>query len=264
MNAIIKELDICGVLPYATITDVQKGIQLAQTLVEEGICCLHAIAEADVIQGIVEAVPNIMLGAGAAQSAEQVESVMQAGAKFLIREAFSDDVLKYCDEKGYSAVTTNFTTTISSRYSGDTAEIVFYSISKDDLQNDDFNKIAFEVTEKMKEMLNFKMGYFGMNAQDETEAKATANIFKDLFNFELQDNKSAVFLDDIIEIVKSPVLGHLGRIAIKTSSVERAVRYLQNRGGSFNEETRKIKEDKLVAIYLEDFISGYAIRLIQE
>ena len=58
--------------------------------------------------------------------------------------------------------------------------------------------------------------------------------------------------------------GKNGHIAIGTNSVPRAKWHLEQRGFKFIEESAVIKNGKLIAIYLEDEIGGFAFHLVQK
>ena len=65
--------------------------------------------------------------------------------------------------------------------------------------------------------------------------------------------------------MKSPYLGAKGHIAYKTNYIERAVAYLRAKGVKINEESAKYNaKGKLIAIYLEEEIGGFAIHLLQK
>jgi 2-dehydro-3-deoxyphosphogluconate aldolase/(4S)-4-hydroxy-2-oxoglutarate aldolase len=64
--------------------------------------------------------------------------------------------------------------------------------------------------------------------------------------------------------MKTPYLGKNGHIAIMTNYIDRAIYHLEQRGYTFNEESKKYKNDKLVAIYLNEDFGGFAVHLLQK
>ena len=58
--------------------------------------------------------------------------------------------------------------------------------------------------------------------------------------------------------------GTNGHIAIGTNSVPRAKWHLEQRGFKFIEDSAVVKNGKLIAIYLEDEIGGFAFHLVQK
>jgi 2-dehydro-3-deoxyphosphogluconate aldolase/(4S)-4-hydroxy-2-oxoglutarate aldolase len=63
--------------------------------------------------------------------------------------------------------------------------------------------------------------------------------------------------------MKNPFLGAHGHIAIATLNINRAIAYLKGRGVGTKPETAKEKDGKLVAVYLDREISGFALHLVQ-
>lgn len=58
--------------------------------------------------------------------------------------------------------------------------------------------------------------------------------------------------------------GTNGHVAIGTNSVPRAKWHLEQRGFKFVEDSAVVKNGKLIAIYLEDEIGGFAFHLVQK
>jgi len=95
-------------------------------------------------------------------------------------------------------------------------------------------------------------------------AKDGAQAFSALFGWAVKPGNSSVFTDSFVEIMKTPGLGRLGHIGVGTNSVLRARAYLEAQGFRFRADSAKEKNGKLIAIYLEDEILGFAVHLLQK
>jgi 2-dehydro-3-deoxyphosphogluconate aldolase/(4S)-4-hydroxy-2-oxoglutarate aldolase len=89
-----------------------------------------------------------------------------------------------------------------------------------DLINDgNFNAITALCKEAVQKVHSFSMVHIGINAENETEARAAAFFFEKFFSFPVRDDKKSLFASDGIEIMKSPYLGKNGHIAIGVNNV---------------------------------------------
>lgn len=140
-----------------------------------------------------------------------------------------------------------------------------WMVSDDLIKAGDFNKITELTREAVELMLGFELRHIGINATDEKEADGVASSFEKLFGFTKNVGNSSIFAGTGIEVMKAPYLGQKGHIAIQTNYIDRAIFHLEARGFTFNEESKKYgKNDKLVAIYLQDEVGGFAIHLVQK
>ncbi len=127
-----------------------------------------------------------------------------------------------------------------------------------------FDKITALTRQAVSLMLGFEVRHVGINMQNETEAEAVADQFDKAFGFTKNIGSSSVFAGAGVEVMKEPYLGKMGHIAIMTNYIERAIFHLEARGFTFNQESRKYKNDKLVAIYLNEEFGGFAAHLLQK
>ena len=114
-------------------------------------------------------------------------------------------------------------------------------------------------------MLGLKLAHVGLNAPDAAGAQDAASQLSQLLLLDVgKDGSSSVFVDQAIEVMKSPYLGANGHIAFQTRSVDRAVNYFKAMGINFREDSAKRDEQgKLKAIYFEKEILGFAIHLVR-
>jgi 2-dehydro-3-deoxyphosphogluconate aldolase/(4S)-4-hydroxy-2-oxoglutarate aldolase len=134
----------------------------------------------------------------------------------------------------------------------------------EDINNKNFDKITQIVVESINILLGFEIAHIGINAEDEKESLAAAEIFSDAFGFDLKKGNSSNFCGAGIEVNKSKGLGTMGHIAIRTNSILRAVYYLGKKGYDVDWSTKKGTEQKTVAVYLKNEIGGFAVHLLQK
>jgi Entner-Doudoroff aldolase len=127
-----------------------------------------------------------------------------------------------------------------------------------------FDEITALTKAAVMTMLGFELRHIGVNCENESEADKTATFFDDIFGFTKQAGSSSVFAGTVLEAMKQPYLGANGHIAIGTNNVERAKHYLESQGVEFNDKTAKYNGDKLIAVYLQAEVNGFAIHLVQK
>ena len=128
----------------------------------------------------------------------------------------------------------------------------------------DFNEITRLASEAVSTVLGFSFAHLGINCKDSEEATETAELMRRLFFMETKEGKSSIFADKTFEITKRKFPGTNGHIAIGVNSMQRAIAYLKRKGISIEEDTRKEKDGKLIAVYLNTDIAGFAVHLLQK
>lgn len=133
-----------------------------------------------------------------------------------------------------------------------------------DINNRNFDKITQNIIESINILLGFELAHIGINAENEKESLAAAEMFSDAFGFDLKKGNSSNFSGTGIEVNKSKGLGTMGHIAIRTNNIPRAVYYLSKKGYEIDWSTRKGTEQKTVAVYLKNEVGGFAVHLLQK
>jgi 2-dehydro-3-deoxyphosphogluconate aldolase/(4S)-4-hydroxy-2-oxoglutarate aldolase len=86
------------VVPVLVIKDVAHAVPLAKALIAGGIRVLEVTLRTDaalaVIKKIADEVPEAIIGAGTVTNREQLQQVIDAGAKFAISPGLTSDLLK--------------------------------------------------------------------------------------------------------------------------------------------------------------------------
>jgi len=140
-----------------------------------------------------------------------------------------------------------------------------WMVSADMIAAGQFDMITRLSREAVQLMLNFELGHVGINGENEDEAIRSARLFEAIFGFDCKIGDSSIFAGKYVEIMKSPYLGKHGHIAIATNSVLRAQAFLERQGVGFRLDSAKTNAaGKLMAIYLEDEIAGFAVHLVQK
>lgn len=133
-----------------------------------------------------------------------------------------------------------------------------------EIENRNFDRIRELTEEAVRMMHGFRLAHVGINCDDESQARKTAEKFDFLFGFKAIENPGSIFSGIYVENLKSPYFGTKGHIAIGVNSVERAKAYLNRKGIAFNEKSAVYCQGgKMQAIYMQDEICGFAIHLVR-
>ena len=135
---------------------------------------------------------------------------------------------------------------------------------KDLIKNKEWDKITELTRNAVDKMLGFELRHIGLNTEDAETALAEAKKLSMLTGMPVKEGNSSNFVGTGFEVMKSMGRGKNGHIAIGTNSVKRAKWHLEMRGYKFIEESAVVKNGKLIAIYLEDEVAGFAIHLVQK
>lgn len=97
------ELRKYGVVPVVVLDDSKDALPLAKALVDGGLPCAEVTfrtsAAKETIRLMVEAYPDMLVGAGTVLNIEQAKDAINVGAKFIVSPGFDDDLVRYCKEK---------------------------------------------------------------------------------------------------------------------------------------------------------------------
>ena len=128
----------------------------------------------------------------------------------------------------------------------------------------EFDKIEALTREAVQAMLRFQIAHVGINCENETEAKKTAEGIANIFGFPVKDGASSVFAGTGIEAIKFPFLGANGHIAIGTPHPLRAAAYIKRQGFALREDTAKYDaKGALLAVYVEAEFGGFALHIVK-
>jgi len=109
----------------------------------------------------------------------------------------------------------------------------------------------------------FTLAHVGVNAENEQQALAIAQLFSAAFDLPVKVGNSSIFAGTAVEVMKQPFLGKNGHIAFGTNDPEGAVAALEAKGILFDQATAKYKDGALAAIYLKEEIGGFAVHIVR-
>lgn len=136
--------------------------------------------------------------------------------------------------------------------------------TKADIAAGNFDKITQLCKEAVAASLGFEIAHVGINTEDGSAAMSVAQKFDEVFGFGVKDGSSSTFAGSGIEVMKSMYLGKNGHLAVRTNNIGRAVAYLEKKGFKADPSTAKTKGGKMIAVYLENEIGGFAVHLLQK
>lgn len=139
-----------------------------------------------------------------------------------------------------------------------------WMVRPDLIEDNKFDEIRRLTREAVDCMLGFELRHIGINCPDGLQAQTHAQQLADLIRFPVNEGTSSVFVGGSFEFTKKKFLGFHGHIAIGTNSVARAVYALEHRGYHLRPETKSEKNGKILSVYLECEIAGFAIHLLQK
>lgn len=104
MKEVLKHLKDVGILPILTLEEPLDAIPIGQALFDGGIpnvvITYRSGNGAECINLISKAIPDMMVGAGTVFTEEQVDSAIEAGAKFITCPSINPHIVEYCQNKG--------------------------------------------------------------------------------------------------------------------------------------------------------------------
>ena len=138
-----------------------------------------------------------------------------------------------------------------------------WMVPGDAVANKDWAKITELTKSAVTTMLGLHLKHIGINTESPEASMEIAQKIAALMDLPVKAGNGSNFVAADIEVMKKMYLGTHGHIAIGCNNVARAKWHLEQRGFKFNEEAKTVKNGKLMAIYLQDEIAGFAFHLVQ-
>jgi len=105
---VVSDLEHCAILPVIMIDDPSRAVDLATALADGGIGCAEITLRTDAgvraIAAIASALPDFVIGAGTVLSADAVDRVIDAGARFVVSPGLDDEVVERARNYGSLAL----------------------------------------------------------------------------------------------------------------------------------------------------------------
>jgi len=100
MDKVIQKVAEIGIVPVIKLKNVNDAVPLAEALIAGNMpaaeVTFRAAGAEEVIAKMLEAYPDMMVGAGTVINMEQAEKAVKAGAKFVVSPGFDAEIVKYC------------------------------------------------------------------------------------------------------------------------------------------------------------------------
>jgi 2-dehydro-3-deoxyphosphogluconate aldolase/(4S)-4-hydroxy-2-oxoglutarate aldolase len=126
-----------------------------------------------------------------------------------------------------------------------------------------FDEIRRLTREAIHLMLGFELRHVGINGCSPEDAAHGAARLSELLQLSTTEGSSSIFVGAGFEFTKKKFPGDNGHLAIGTHFPSRAKAYLERRGHDFRTETASEKDGRLMSIYLQQEIGGFALHLLQ-
>lgn len=114
---------------------------------------------------------------------------------------------------------------------------------------------------------DFQIAHLGINLRTAEEAGECADIVEELFGLKRnpeKESEGSVYTEDKLEWMKKPGKGTHGHIALATHDLPTAMKYLEDKGFFFDENTiKKFPDGRIQVISSASEIGGFAIQLLQ-
>lgn len=126
-----------------------------------------------------------------------------------------------------------------------------------------FDEITRLSASAVAAMLGLKLCHVGINNAGPEEAAAGAQFLGRLLSLPLNEGSGSVFVGAQFELLKRQYLGTHGHLAIGTNFIHRAIAQFARKGVGIRDETRGERDGRLVSVYLDKEVGGFAIHLLQ-
>jgi len=104
MNETFERLAKHKIVPVVTINDVEAAVPLAQQLLADGYACMEITfrtgAAVASVRAIVQAFPQLLVGAGTVLTTAQADEAAAAGASFMVAPGLREEVVRHCQQMG--------------------------------------------------------------------------------------------------------------------------------------------------------------------
>lgn len=103
MNTLLDQIETFGVVPVVVLDHADDALPLAQALCDGHLPCAEVTfrteAAKEAIRLMTSHHPEMLIGAGTVLTTDQVDSAMEAGARFIVSPGLNPKVVKYCVDR---------------------------------------------------------------------------------------------------------------------------------------------------------------------
>lgn len=104
----IDKISEIGIVPVIKLTNIEDSVALAKALRDGGVnaaeITFRAAGAERVIGAMLEAYPDMLVGAGTVITLEQAKRAISAGAKFIVSPGIDPEIVAFAQEKGVLAL----------------------------------------------------------------------------------------------------------------------------------------------------------------
>jgi 2-dehydro-3-deoxyphosphogluconate aldolase/(4S)-4-hydroxy-2-oxoglutarate aldolase len=103
----LAEIERIQLVPVVVIDDARQAVSLGRALAAGGIGCAEITLRTEAGLAAIEAIagiPDFIVGAGTVTTADQVDRVADAGARFIVSPGIDEDVLERAAARGIAAI----------------------------------------------------------------------------------------------------------------------------------------------------------------
>ncbi len=133
----------------------------------------------------------------------------------------------------------------------------------DAIREEKWDEVAKIVRASVDKLMNFEFLHVGINMDSAADALNLSKKFEDCFGWQNRMGNVSVFCGSGIEILNFRGRGTMGHLAIRTSNVDRAIFYLEQRGMRVDPESIRRTGHRATFAYMQGEFGGFAIHLIQ-
>ena len=272
-----------GIVPLLKIDDTNKAVQVAEALASGGLNIAGIIAENaselkhafEAAKKISAAFPDMLLAVrGNISAEEEIKQAADSGVKFIIAHEPDEKITAPCEKNNIAVISDDFILISEDINADNIADYlsrdfiiacgVSFMAEEKYIIESDFENIKNLTSRSIKKMLGFDLSHVVVNCESDEQAEQYSSKIESIFGFEKNDVSSAFSNADILYFTKSKSYGRNGQIAISTNFLERAVFYLKETKKEFIDDSARFDANgKLISIYLDNIIGGFAIKLVR-
>ncbi len=138
-----------------------------------------------------------------------------------------------------------------------------WMLKSDLLDAGNFDEIERLSRHAVDALLGFEVKHVGINTPDAAEAGKIVATLENTFHFSSRETPGSFFTGAHIEVLKRQYLGAHGHLAVGTNFIDRAIHHLSLKGVGIKPDTKNMKDGKLVSVYLDLDLGGFAVHLLQ-
>jgi 2-dehydro-3-deoxyphosphogluconate aldolase/(4S)-4-hydroxy-2-oxoglutarate aldolase len=139
-----------------------------------------------------------------------------------------------------------------------------WMVKQDAISSAKFDDIRALCNQAMSVVLGFELRHVGINTADSKAAEALSSQLSAILNTPVKEGNSSVFVGTGFEILKKQYLGKNGHLALSTNSITRACAWFERKEIKTLPETEVVKDGKVVTVYLDIDLGGFAVHLAQK